>query len=627
MSITLTNISKRFGDHLVVHGINLEVQNGELFVLLGGSGSGKSTILRMIAGLTAPDTGKIELNGMDVTNLPPQKRNTGFVFQNYSIFRHMTVAENIEFGLRIRKAATDEKVQRREELLDLVGLTGLGSRYSDQLSGGQRQRVALARALAYNPAVLLLDEPFGALDVKIRAQLRESLQEIQKKLNVTTILVTHDQEEAFELADRIGIIEKGSLIEVGDPEELYHRPKTEFVATFIGGGNVLVGRVKNDQIQLGPISLPFPKDAPTHQEGSPVRILIRPETILLRKSNFRLARDIKLSVPGQITDRIFTGSHQRIRMEVESLQGFWPATSGYGRQLTRIETVQPNSPADEQFLPGQSVWIGIKNYHVLEPTRLKVLICFDPKRTRNASLEFGCQLARSARGPTTILTVVEPDISMDEAKSKFELLQPEYFAQLPNLETKARQGNVPAEIILETQEGHYEVVVLGRQEKPPGTRGIGLTAHQILTRLNVPVLLVGTSRPRIERILICTAAGEPGKMDVLFGGRIARQVGAQVTVLHILNPESSQPALRRIERHLNQAQDTLEALGVPTEYRIKEHPDLVEGIRREAEDGDYDLVVIGASFQPHPHQLRWMNIASQIIQGTNSPVLVVPMGF
>jgi len=626
MSITLTDISKRFGDHLVVHGINLEVQNGELFVLLGGSGSGKSTILRMIAGLTAPDTGTIKLNDLDVTNLPPQKRNTGFVFQNYSIFRHMTVAENIEFGLRIRKAGTDEKTQRREELLDLVGLTGLGSRYSDQLSGGQRQRVALARALAYNPAVLLLDEPFGALDVKIRAQLRESLQEIQEKLNVTTILVTHDQEEAFELADRIGIIEKGNLIEVGDPEELYHRPKTEFVATFIGGGNVLVGRVRKDQIQLGPISLPFPKDAPVHQEGSPVRILIRPETILLRNSNFRLARDIKLSVQGQITERIFTGSHQRLRMEVDSLQGFWPATSGYGKQLTRIETIQPNSPTDEQFLPGQSVWLGIKKYHVLEPTRLKVLICFDPKTNENASLEFGCRLAESARGPATLLAVVGSDISMDEVKSKFEQTKSGYFSHLPNMETKARQGNVPTEIILETQEGHYEIVVLGQQGKSPG-RGLSMMARQILTSINVPVLLVEASRPKIERILICTAAGEPGKMDVLVGGRIARQTGAQAMVLHIPHPESSRVALRQIERHLGQAKDTLEALGVPTEYGIKEHAHLVEGIIQEAEEGDYDLIVIGASFQPHPHQLRWMDIASQIIQRTNRPVLVVPTSF
>jgi nucleotide-binding universal stress UspA family protein len=313
-------------------------------------------------------------------------------------------------------------------------------------------------------------------------------------------------------------------------------------------------------------------------------------------------------------------------MEVESLQGFWPATSGYGKQLTRIETVQPNSPTDEQFSPGQSVWIGIKKYHVLEPTRLKVLICFDPNRTEHASLEFGCQIAKSARGPTTVLTVVNPDTSMDEAKNTFELLKPEYFSHLPNLETKARQGNAPTEIILEAQEGHYEIVVLGRQGKFSST-GLGSIARQILTGINVPILLVEASRPTIQRILICTAAGEPGKMDVLFGGRLARQTGAQVMVLHIPHPESSKVVLRRIERHLGQAQDTLEALGVPTEYRIKEYSHLVEGITREAEEGDYDLAVIGASFQPHPHQLRWMDIASQIIRETNRPVLVVPTGF
>jgi sulfate/thiosulfate transport system ATP-binding protein len=188
MSIILTNLVKYFGPNLVVNNVSLEVADGELFVLLGGSGSGKSTILRLIAGLIQPDNGRIQLNGRDVTYLPVQARDTGFVFQNYSIFRHMTVSENVEFGLRIRGVAGEEKRQRSAELLDLVGLAGLGSRYADQLSGGQQQRVALARALAYNPAVLLLDEPFGALDVKIRAQLRRSLREIQERAQVTTIL-------------------------------------------------------------------------------------------------------------------------------------------------------------------------------------------------------------------------------------------------------------------------------------------------------------------------------------------------------------------------------------------------------------------------------------------------------
>jgi sulfate transport system ATP-binding protein len=208
MSIILTKLSKRFGNMLVVNRFSLQVNDGELFVLLGASGSGKSTVLRMIAGLIQPDQGTVELNGKDVTKLPPQKRDTGFVFQNYSLFRHMSIADNIEFGLQIRNTGAAERKRRREELLELVGLSGLGNRFASQLSGGQQQRVALARALAYQPTVLLLDEPFGALDVKIRSQLRKTLKEIQQQLKVTTILVTHDQEEAFELADRIGVVER-----------------------------------------------------------------------------------------------------------------------------------------------------------------------------------------------------------------------------------------------------------------------------------------------------------------------------------------------------------------------------------------------------------------------------------
>src|SRR5436853_313800 len=211
MSIRLEGLAKSFGGQPVVKPTSLEVRDGELFVLLGASGSGKSTVLRMVAGLTAPDAGGIWLRDRDVTRLPPQERGIGFVFQNYSIFRHMSVGENIEFPLKIRKMPAAERARKREELLDRVGLGGFGNRYAHQLSGGQQQRVALARALVHEPSVLLLDEPFGALDVKIRSQLRRNLREIQQQLGVTAILVTHDQEEAFELADRIGLMERAEL--------------------------------------------------------------------------------------------------------------------------------------------------------------------------------------------------------------------------------------------------------------------------------------------------------------------------------------------------------------------------------------------------------------------------------
>src|SRR6185436_17529781 len=247
MSIVLEQITRIYGNQRVVDNVSLEVAEKELFVLLGSSGSGKSTLLRVIAGLTSPTSGRVLLHGKDVTALPPQERGTGFVFQNYSIFRHMTVAENIEFGLKIRKISRRERTTRSERLLDLVGLAGLGSRRASQLSGGQQQRVALARALIYEPSVLLLDEPFGALDVKIRSQLRRSLKEIQRRLGVTTILVTHDQEEAFELADRIGVLERGRLLEVGAGEDLYATPRSLFTATFLGAGTILVGRAQEGQ--------------------------------------------------------------------------------------------------------------------------------------------------------------------------------------------------------------------------------------------------------------------------------------------------------------------------------------------------------------------------------------------
>ncbi|HEV7784981.1 MAG TPA: ABC transporter ATP-binding protein, partial [Thermoanaerobaculia bacterium] len=280
MSIRLDQLSKSFGGLRVVKSTSLEVEDSELFVLLGASGSGKSTILRLIAGLSTPDSGHIWLHGRDVTDLQPQERGIGFVFQNYSIFRHMSVAENIEFPLKIRKVARAERETKREQLLDLVGLGGLGNRYAHQLSGGQQQRVALARALVHEPSVLLLDEPFGALDVKIRGQLRRNLKEIQRQLRVTAILVTHDQEEAFELADRVGLMERGELLEVGQPEELYARPHTLFGATFLGAGTVLVGRARDGAARLGSLSLPIPPEV-EHEDDVRVRVLIRPEQVAL----------------------------------------------------------------------------------------------------------------------------------------------------------------------------------------------------------------------------------------------------------------------------------------------------------------------------------------------------------
>lgn len=264
MSIKVRNVSKHFGSFIAVDDVNLEIPNGSLTALLGPSGSGKSTLLRMIAGLEQPDSGEILLLGEDSTYRSVQERGIGFVFQHYALFKHLTVRENIGFPLSIRKVAKNKIKDRAEELLNLVQLQGLGDRYPSQLSGGQRQRVALARALAVQPKVLLLDEPFGALDAKVRKELRAWLRNLHQEVNVTTVFVTHDQEEAMEVADQLVVMNQGRVEQVGTAADLYDHPATPFVMSFIGPVNVLPASAavlfKNDKIIEGDRAFLRPHD-------------------------------------------------------------------------------------------------------------------------------------------------------------------------------------------------------------------------------------------------------------------------------------------------------------------------------------------------------------------------------
>jgi sulfate transport system ATP-binding protein len=232
--ISVRNVSKKFGDFVALDDVSVDVESGALLALLGPSGSGKSTLLRVIAGLEQPDTGEVFISGREATRLKPQQRGVGFVFQHYAPFKHMTVADNVAFGLTVRKRPKAEVRARVHELLELVQLDGLGKRYPAQLSGGQRQRMALARALAVEPEVLLLDEPFGALDARVRQELRDWLRRLHDEVHVTTVFVTHDQEEAMQIADEIVLLNRGRIEQLGSPQDLYERPANEFVLTFVG---------------------------------------------------------------------------------------------------------------------------------------------------------------------------------------------------------------------------------------------------------------------------------------------------------------------------------------------------------------------------------------------------------
>jgi sulfate transport system ATP-binding protein len=243
MSIEVRDVTKRFDDFGALDDVSIEVPSGSLVALLGPSGSGKSTLLRVIAGLEQPDSGAVLLDGADITRVPVERRGIGFVFQHYAAFKHMTVRKNVAFGLEIRRRPRAEVRRRVDELLELVQLTGLAERYPSQLSGGQRQRMALARALAVQPRVLLLDEPFGALDARVRSELRAWLRRLHDEVHVTSVFVTHDQEEAMELADRIVVMNRGRVEQVGGPRDLYERPANEFVMRFVGPVTRLGGAV------------------------------------------------------------------------------------------------------------------------------------------------------------------------------------------------------------------------------------------------------------------------------------------------------------------------------------------------------------------------------------------------
>ena len=610
MSIVLENLTKSYDGHGVVKDVSLEVNDGELFVLLGASGSGKSTILRLIAGLTLCDSGRILLHGRDVTHLAPQARNTGFVFQNYSIFRHMTLAQNIEFGLKIRNIPSAKRAHRCEELLDLVDLAGLGDRYADQISGGQQQRVALARALAYEPGVLLLDEPLGALDVKIRAQLRRSLKEIQRRLRITTILVTHDQEEAFELGDRVAVMERGVLLEVGEPQKLYSRPRSLFVASFLGGGTVLAGRIREAAAHFGPLVLAVPPDTP-HEEAAPVEILIRPEQVVI--SADRPPAGQPVLGKGKVIEEIFTGAQRRLRLRLPRL----PATRQigpippFGEEGVLVDTVVPAHFS----LPEQDLCVSLSGWTILHQSPPRVLVV-DTGAGTNTTLILAKLLAEKMNGSVSVLGWAHE--TSDELRDTFKRRLDQ--AGLPGAELHVRSGALSDQIELHRAGALFDLAILPRRLHPRG-KPMEPALVSFLENADIPVLLAGDfDTSSIQRMLICTRAGEPGKDDIGLGGRFARHLGATVTLLHVMRGTGDPPL--RIRRHLQHGVASLAALEVPGAIRLRSGQPVEEILREEKE---HDLIVIGGHGPQSKSAFGADDIALQIMIQARNPVLVIPV--
>ena len=349
MSIQVKNIEKHFGAFHALNNISLDFPDGQLVALLGPSGCGKTTLLRIIAGLESADGGQVILEGEDATNVHVREREVGFVFQHYALFRHMTVFDNIAFGLRVRPRATrpsEAEIKKRvTRLLDLVQLGFLADRYPAQLSGGQRQRIALARALAVEPRVLLLDEPFGALDAKVRKELRRWLRTLHDELHITSIFVTHDQEEALEVADQIIVMNKGNVEQIGSPREVYEKPATPFVFDFLGQANRFEGHNQNGVIQIGEdrIQLDSLNKAP---EGSVIAF----------------ARPDELHIHAQPQDNAI----QAIFIREVWIAGKVIAELN-DRQGNLIEiTLTPDEAKLHQFRPNQTVWLSATALHLFE---------------------------------------------------------------------------------------------------------------------------------------------------------------------------------------------------------------------------------------------------------------------
>ena len=349
-AIKLEDVSKRFGDHTAVDDVSLEIKKGEFFSLLGPSGCGKTTTLRMIAGFEQPSEGQILLEGDAVDDVPPNERNVNTVFQSYALFEHLNVEDNVAFGLKRKKVEKDEIERRVAEALDLVSLEHRSQARTAELSGGMQQRVALARALVNRPAVLLLDEPLGALDLKLRRQMQVELKDIQREVGITFVYVTHDQEEALAMSDRIAVMHEGRVIQCGEPEDIYEKPGEAFVAGFIGVSNLMEGVVDGkDKVKLASgqkVSAPLPEGLDL---GETVQLSVRPEKIALDELEQGM-----VSIDGTIEQRVYQGVNTQLTVSL-----------GEGARVVALEQNTYRASSDDRWDPGTKVKVGWHPDHAL----------------------------------------------------------------------------------------------------------------------------------------------------------------------------------------------------------------------------------------------------------------------
>jgi sulfate transport system ATP-binding protein len=373
VAASLRSISKRFKKTSVLEDISFDVSEGESLVLLGASGSGKTTILRIIAGLEQPDSGYVILHDKDVTDLPARERGVGVIFQSYALFPRMTVEKNIAYGLKIRRRSRKERRETVDRLIKLVQLEQHRKKYPWQLSGGQQQRVAIARTLAYEPQVLLFDEPFGALDAQTRVHLRREIRALLRQVKVPAIFITHDQEEALELGDRIAVLNNGKLEQIGTPDDVYNHPATEFVAMFLGAANLLLGVATSGFVEIGTARLPAEKETRRFRDGQSVKLVFRPEDVCISQ-DANLPEGCRRLANGVIEEVNFVGAYERltVRLDLTHRKGdtdaLYEVTINTPQRMTGVPIMatRPKPEANAmRFKKGARVAIGLTSFSVL----------------------------------------------------------------------------------------------------------------------------------------------------------------------------------------------------------------------------------------------------------------------
>ena len=555
MSIALDQVTKRYQGVPVVNDVSLDIGDGEFFVLLGPSGSGKSTLLRAIAGLAGVDHGRIALHGRDVTHVSPRDRGVGLVFQNYALFRHMTVAENIEFALRVRRMRAAERRQRRQELLRLVALEGMDNRLPAQLSGGQQQRVAVARALAHKPEVLLLDEPFGALDAKIREELRRTIRQVQRELGITTVLVTHDQEEAFAMADRIGVMNLGRLLEMDNPHELYSRPATRFVATFLGAANLLLAHQGKDGVRFGKTAVNAHPSNPGHSgREHEVVAVVRPEELEVAPTREAL-RALYLA-HGSVEEILFTGALERMRIRMEDADAAPLSNSnGSGVALLEVTRTQHEQRAF-QVSPGQPVAIGVRRIHILPTPLSSFTACAPTELQVDALSQHPLLVELATRMKTRISGRVEPRLGVSGAACEAE-------AAFTGTTVIAAEPDVAQHTEWLLERGADEVLVLPHNAAPP------------------------------QRVLIHWAEEAVRGATLAVSASVLRHVAAEAIYVGILpdrTPETQRPhGVRALLDARSEAQE-LHGLEMRTELRFG---DVASELARQLAEAPGQMLILG----------------------------------